>query len=355
MKVLTVVGTRPQFIKAFPVSRVLREDHVEILVHTGQHYDEMLSDVFFEELSIPEPDHHLGVGSDSHAVQTAAMMIELDGLLDEYDPDVVLVYGDTNSTLSGALTASKRDPTVAHVEAGLRSFDLDMPEERNRILTDAISDVLFVPSERARENLRAEGIEEGVHTSGDVTYDALLAVRDRAIEQSTILNEIGFDDGNYVLATVHRAVNTDDPNRLGSILTALVESPLPVVFPAHPRTVDALERERWWDEAREKLHVIEPVGYLDFVRLVDGAERVATDSGGVQKEAFYLNTPCVTLRDRTEWVETVDCGWNVLVGADSDAIHTALSQPFDRSKQPELYGDGNASERIVAALADYHC
>jgi len=353
MKVLTVVGTRPQFIKAFPVSRALRQEHEEILVHTGQHYDEMLSDVFFEELSIPEPDHHLGVGSGTHAVQTAEMMTELDSLIDGLDPDVVLVYGDTNSTLAGALVASKRDAVVAHVEAGLRSFNRDMPEELNRVLTDSISDILFAPGDRARANLAAEGIEDGVFVSGDVMYDALLDIHDRAVERSSILRRLGYDEESYILATVHRAANTDDPDRLRSIVAALADAPHPVVFPAHPRTVSALQREGWWEEATEELHVVDPVGYLDFIRLVDGAERVATDSGGVQKEAFYLDTPCVTLRDETEWVETVDCGWNLLVGADYDEIRAALRQSFDCTEKPRLYGDGSAAGSIATTLAEH--
>ncbi|UIP01469.1 UDP-N-acetylglucosamine 2-epimerase (non-hydrolyzing) (plasmid) [Halobaculum sp. CBA1158] len=351
MRVLTVVGARPQFVKAFPVSRALGGDHEEVLVHTGQHYDDLLSDVFFRELAIPEPDHHLGVGSDGHAAQTAAMMIELDPLVASHSPDVVIVYGDTNSTLAGALVAAKRDVDLAHVEAGLRSFDREMPEEVNRVATDAVSDVLFAPSERAREHLAAENVAGDVHVAGDVTYDALKTVHARALEASTAVSDLGLADGGYVLATVHRAANTDDPDRLRSVLSGLADAPQRVVLPAHPRTTAALERAGIDADALEGVRLVDPVGYLDFVRLIDGAERVATDSGGVQKEAFYLDTPCVTLRDHTEWVETVDAGWNVLVGADRAAIAEALAEPFDGTDRPEPYGDGDAARRIVEALA----
>jgi len=349
-KVLTVVGARPQFIKAFPVSEALRESHEEVLVHTGQHYDEGLSDVFFDELAIPEPDHHLGVGSASHATQTAEMMTGIESLIAEESPDVVLVYGDTNSTLACAIVAAKEDVTLAHVEAGLRSRNWSMPEEVNRVLTDHSSDLLFATSEDAARNLRAEGITEGVHVTGDVMQDAILNARDRAAEHSAMPGELDLSDGEYVLATVHRAGNTDDPDRLDAIMSGLAASPRPVVFPAHPRTVAALEEHGLWGRYADELRFIEPVGYLDFVRLIDGAERVATDSGGVQKEAFYLDTPCVTLRDETEWTETVEAGWNVLVGADEPAIREALSETFEPASNPPLYGDGTAAETIRRVL-----
>ena len=351
MKVLTVVGARPQFVKAFPVSQALRADHEEVLVHTGQHYDEELSDVFFEELPIPVPDYHLGIGSGDHATQTAAAMTALAEVMDQERPDVVLVYGDTNSTLAGALVAAKRPPTLAHVEAGLRSGDWSMPEEVNRVLSDHCSDLLFAPSERALRNLGSEGLSRGVYYSGDVMYDAMRQVEQRAIEHSTILSDLGLVDGEYVLATVHRAGNTDDPERLERIVEGLSTSPLPVVFPIHPRTEEALYEYGLAERAAAALEVVDPVGYLDFVRLLDGAERVATDSGGVQKEAFYLSTPCVTLREETEWIETVDCGWNVLVGADTESIRRELRHDDDRSPRPSLYGDGEAAARVVEVLA----
>ncbi|MFB6164389.1 MAG: non-hydrolyzing UDP-N-acetylglucosamine 2-epimerase [Haloarculaceae archaeon] len=350
MKVCTVVGARPQFVKAFPVSNALSDRHEEVFVHTGQHYDAELSGVFFEELPIPEPDVNLGVGSDTHARQTAAMLTGLDDVLDEHDPDVLLVYGDTNSTLAGALVGAKRDVTVAHVEAGLRSYDRAMPEEVNRVLTDHASGLLFVPSENAAETLADEGITEGVHDTGDVMYDSLLAVRERARDRSAVLDRLGYDDGEYVLATVHRAKNTDDPARLRSIVEGLGDAPLPVILPAHPRTAAALREMDFDGGLPEGIDLADPVGYLDFVRLIDGAERVATDSGGVQKEAFYLGTPCVTLREETEWLETVTCGWNVLVGADAEAISRNLRRAFDCGEQPQPYGDGTAADRIVRAL-----
>ena len=350
MKVLSVVGARPQFVKAFPVSRALRKDHEEVLVHTGQHYDEELSAVFFEELAIPEPDANLGVGSDTHARQTAGVMAGLDDLLAREEPDVIVVYGDTNSTLAAALAATKRDLVLAHVEAGLRSHDSTMPEEINRVLTDHCSDLLFAPTERAVDNLRAEGIATGVHRTGDVMFDAMIAVKARAQERSTILEEIGLVDGEYVLATVHREANTDDSDRLAGIVEGLANAPLPVVLPAHPRTEKALHEHGLYERADEALQIVDPIGYLDFLALLDGAERIATDSGGVQKEAFYLSTPCVTMRDRTEWVETVECGWNVLVGADAERITEELTREWRLSEQPTPYGDGDAASKIVEVL-----
>jgi UDP-N-acetylglucosamine 2-epimerase (non-hydrolysing) len=352
MHVLTVVGARPQFIKAYPVSRALREHHDETLVHTGQHYDELLSDVFFEELDLPTPDYHLDVGSAPHAKQQATMMRRLDDVFADEEPDTVLVYGDTNSTLAAALVAAKRDPSVVHVEAGLRSNNWEMPEEINRVLTDHCSDVCCAPSERAVETLRTEGITEGVFMTGDVMYDAVLAVRDRARERSTVLSELGVEPGEFVLATVHRAANTDDPNRLRSIVDGLVETSRPVVLPAHPRTIAALREHDLYERADEGVHLCDPLGYFEFIRLVETAHRVATDSGGVQKEAFYLETPCVTLRDETEWTETLHCGWNALVGADTDAIVQALEAPFETTEHPPVYGDGNAAARVVDAISE---
>jgi len=353
MKILSIVGARPQFVKAFPVSNALRPDHEEILVHTGQHYDAELSDVFFSELPIPEPDYNLGIGSGTHAEQTGTATMAIDETIRDHDPDAVIVYGDTNSTLAGALAAAKRDPVLVHVESGLRSGDRSMPEETNRVLTDHAADLRCTPSRRADETLATEGITDGVARTGDVMYDALLTVQERALAESTVLDRVGYADGEYVLATVHRAANTDDPARLEAVATALGAAPLPVVFPAHPRTVNALKREGLYADLAAAVDLVDPVGYLDFVRLLDGAERVATDSGGVQKEAFYLETPCVTLRDRTEWVETVDAGWNVLVGADPAAISEALEQDFDTDSKADPYGDGNAAAAIRSAVEAY--
>ncbi|WP_265111806.1 non-hydrolyzing UDP-N-acetylglucosamine 2-epimerase [Halosolutus halophilus] len=351
MQVCSIVGARPQFVKAAVVSRKLRTIGEEILVHTGQHYDEELSDVFFEELAIPEPDYNLGVRSGPHGEQTANMIAALEPVIEDHDPDVLLLYGDTNSTLAGAIVGSKCDVTVAHVEAGLRSDNRDMPEEINRILTDHAADCCFAPSKRAVENLAAEGITKNVYWTGDVMYDAILEARDRSIEGSTILEDLGLDAGEFVLATVHRESNTDVRSNLAAILDGLADAPRPVVFPAHPRTVDRLEEYGLRDHATREFKLIEPLGYLDFVRLLDAAERVATDSGGVQKEAFFVETPCITLRNETEWTETVDSGWNVLVGPDTDRIRAALRADRDPESNVQPYGDGLASPRIVSALA----
>lgn len=353
MKVLSIVGARPQFIKAFAVSRELQKDHEEILVHTGQHYDEELSDVFFDELGIPEPNYNLGVGSDTHGRQTAAMIEGIEEILEIEEPDVILLYGDTNSTLAGAIAASKIAPDVAHVEAGLRSYNREMPEEINRVLTDHASDLLFPPSESAADTLRQEGITEGIHMVGDVMYDTILWARDVAATESDMLDRVGIEEGEFILSTVHRASNTDDPDRLESIVEGLSNAPLPVVLPVHPRTENRLREYGMWDRVTSKLEVIEPVGYLDFVRLLDGSERVATDSGGVQKEAFYLETPCVTMRDETEWIETVESGWNVLVSADQEAIERELRTNRNLSRKSTPYGDGTTAKQVVKVLTNH--
>jgi UDP-GlcNAc3NAcA epimerase len=269
MKVLTVVGARPQFIKAAAVSRELRRNHEEVLIHTGQHYDEELSDVFFEELEIPEPDDNLEVGSDSHGTQTAEMLVGLEDRIEAEDPDAVLVYGDTNSTLAAAIAASKMETDLAHVEAGLRSYNRAMPEEINRVLTDHAADLLFAPSRRAVENLREETVPGSIHNTGDVMHDAVLWARDRAEAHSTILDDLGLEPGEYVLATVHRAGNTDDPDKLAGLLDALADDPREVVLPAHPRTINCMKQYGIHDDAKEKLTLIDPAGYLDFVRLQD--------------------------------------------------------------------------------------
>jgi len=350
MEVLSIVGARPQFIKAFVVSRELRRGHDEILVHTGQHYDEELSDVFFKELGIPEPDHNLGIGSNSHATQTARMMTGLEELVGEYEPDVLLCYGDTNSTLAAAIVASKVEVKLAHVEAGLRSFNRDMPEEMNRILTDHASDILFAPSERAVDNLEAEGITDGVHNVGDVMYDSLLWACEEGTEHLTIHEDLGVGGTEYLLATVHRPRNTDDENRLETIMASLAADPREVVLPAHPRTIDRLERYDLLEMAEAELTLVDPVGYLDFVALQAGAEIIVTDSGGIQKEAFFLDVPCVTLRGETEWPETIEAGGNVLVGADADEIDEALTNPPRSSSDAQPYGDGKAGKKIVRTI-----
>lgn len=352
MRLLSVVGARPQFIKTFAVSRELRLNHEEIMVHTGQHYDEKMSDVFFEELGMPEPDYNLGVGSDSHGRQTAEMLEGIENIFKDEDPDIVLLYGDTNSTLAGAIASSKLDTVVAHVEAGLRSYNREMPEEINRVLTDHASDLLFAPSESAADTLEQEGITEGVHVVGDVMYDAILWAQEVAESESTILEQIGFTAEDFILSTVHRAGNTENQDRLEAILEGLSNAPIPVVLPVHPRTKNRLKQYGMWEYATSVLKIIDPVSYLDFVRLLDASERVATDSGGIQKEAFYLDTPCVTMRNETEWIETVESGWNVLVGSDREAIENALRVNHELNRNPELYGDGTAAEEIVSVITD---
>jgi UDP-GlcNAc3NAcA epimerase len=355
MKLVTVIGARPQFIKAAAVSRLLRAapDTREITVHTGQHYDENMSDVFFQELGIPRPDYHLGVGSGSHGAMTGRMLEKIESVAVAEKPDVLLVYGDTNSTLAGALAAAKLQIPVAHVEAGLRSFNRKMPEEINRVLTDHVSKWLFCPTPVAVENLAREGIADArVALVGDVMYDVTLAVRDRAGG----VERWGVKPGAYILATIHRAENTDDPARLEAVFDGLrqIAREIPVVLPLHPRTRAVLARAGKPAEA-EGLKVIDPVGYLDMTGLERHARLVVTDSGGVQKEAFFHRVPCVTLRDETEWVELVSLGWNRIVPPHSaatvrDGVRAALAGGPGREPPPDLYGGGRAAERIVAAL-----
>jgi len=353
MKIATIVGARPQFIKMAPLSKELDKYFEEVVIHTGQHYDHEMDGIFFEELNIAEPDYNLGVGSGSHGYQTGEMLKKIEDILLEEEPELVIVYGDTNSTIAGALAASKLHIKVAHVEAGLRSFNRDMPEEINRIVTDHISDLLFAPSETAVEHLKNEGVVDNVHLVGDLMYDAILWARDIAKEKSYVLERLSLKENQYILSTVHRPSNTDKKENLESIIKALADAKLPVVLPIHPRTRKRLKEFDLWKTAKEGIKIIDPVGYLDFVRLIDGAERLATDSGGIQKEAFFLDTPCVTVREETEWVETVECGWNVLVGADLEKISDALNQEWvPLPKKPEPYGDGEASKKIVEVLED---
>ena len=353
MKLVSIVGARPQFIKAAVLSRALRRAHQEILVHTGQHYDDGMSAVFFRELAIPEPDVNLGVGSGSHAQQTGEMLAGIEAVLLRERPDAVVVYGDTNSTVAGALAAAKLVLPVAHVEAGLRSFNRAMPEEVNRVVADQLAACLLCPSANAVENLRREGIVSGVHLVGDVMADALLDARVRAVGTSRVLETLALKSGHFLLVTVHRAENTDDLGRLAAIVAALGAlggAGETVVFPAHPRTRKALAS--LGVEPLPRVRIIEPVGYLDMVRLEGAARAILTDSGGVQKEAYWLGVPCVTLRDETEWVETVAHGWNVLAGADTERVVAAVRGLAPPAERPPLYGDGHAAERAAAAIAE---
>lgn len=348
MKVVSVVGARPQFIKAAAVSRILRRQHREILLHTGQHYDDLMSDVFFRELDLPPPDVNLGVGSASHGRQTGEMLIGIERVLLEERPDRVLVYGDTNSTLAGALAAAKLGIPLAHVEAGLRSFNRAMPEEINRIVADRLSDLLFCPTQTAVENLAREGITSGVHWVGDVMYDLLLQSLPLAERRSDILERLGLGPGTYLLATVHRAGNTDVRENLSAIIAGLNAVGETVVFPLHPRTRHALAQ--WGIAPGENVRLIEPVGYLDMLILEKNARLILTDSGGVQKEAYWLGIPCLTLREETEWVETVEAGWNVLVGTSPERIVEAVHTFHPQGERPALFGDGRAGEKIVELL-----
>ena len=350
MKIASVVGARPNFIKLAPVSKELRKEFNEIIIHTGQHYDYEMDKVFFDELGIPEPDYHLGVGSGSHGYQTGEMLKRVEEVLTKEKPDMVLVFGDTNSTLAGALAAVKLHIKVAHVEAGLRSFDKKMPEEINRVLTDHCSDLLFCPTETAVKNLKNEGITKGVYLTGDVMVDALQENIKIAEKKSKILDELDLKPKEYYLATVHRAENTDDFSRLKSIVDAFCEIEN-IVFPCHPRTEKMFKKFNLWDRLQKRVKVIKPVGYFDMLVLEKNARKILTDSGGVQKEAYIFKVPCITLREKTEWVETVEDGWNVLVGAESGKI-VGMANDFEpNGEQRDVFGSGNASERIVEVIS----
>src|SRR5579883_90838 len=352
MKFVSIVGARPQFVKLAPVSRALRRYHEEVIVHTGQHYDERLSGTFFSELGISAPDYNLGVGSGLHGAQTGEILAAIERVLLEVRPNGVIVFGDTNSTLAGALAAVKLHIPVAHVEAGLRSFDRRMPEEVNRVVTDHISARLFCPTKTGQRNLANEGITRGVEIVGDVMYDVLLQVQPRlASHAETLLPQLDLRPGAFVLATVHRPSNTDDPEAMRRIAQALDELAMPVIFPIHPRTRKLTEDYgiAWGKQVR----LLEPIGHLDMLALAQVAHCVATDSGGVQKEAFLLQTPCVTLRDDTEWVETVEYGWNVLVGSNREAIVAAVQRPRPPLPLTNPFGDGHAADHIAKSLCHW--
>jgi UDP-GlcNAc3NAcA epimerase len=362
MKLLTVVGARPQFIKAAMISRAIIAHNQtasagsfieEQILHTGQHYDPNMSEIFFTQLGIPEPAVNLNINGGSHGEMTARMLVRIESEILARQPDMVMIYGDTNSTLAGALAASKLHVPVAHVEAGLRSFNRRMPEEINRVLTDHLASLLFCPTLTAMENLVREGITQGVHHVGDVMYDAALVFADIAAKKSTILKELGLTSGQYLLATVHRAENTDDPERLENILRAFDElsRSFPLVFPVHPRTREKMKNSafRISNSGLQNIRLIDPVSFIDMVQLERNALCILTDSGGIQKEAYFHGVPCVTLRNETEWVETVIAGWNQVVGANAKRISRAVGLAH-KGRGITEYGEGACSEKIVELM-----
>jgi UDP-GlcNAc3NAcA epimerase len=351
MKIISIIGARPQLIKYAPLSKVLRRECKDVLIHTGQHYDYNMNKIFFDELNIPEPDYYLGVGSGTHAYQTGEMLKGIESVLLKEKPIIVIVFGDTNSTLSGALAAAKLGIKVAHVEAGLRSFDKSMPEEINRRITDHCSDLLFCPTRKAVENLRQEGVIDGVYLTGDVMVDALNLNKDIA-EKTNILDSLGVSSKQYLLVTVHRGGNTDVRQNLESIANVLIklgELGETVVFPVHPRTMKQLKTYGLSDRLKKTVMLIEPQGYFEFIKLLNHAKAVLTDSGGIQKEAYILRVPCITLRQNTEWIETVEDGWNVLVGVDTEKTIDLARNIKPGNQYSDVFGKG-ASERISNIL-----
>ncbi|MGN6371452.1 MAG: non-hydrolyzing UDP-N-acetylglucosamine 2-epimerase [Solirubrobacteraceae bacterium] len=353
MKILTVVGNRPQFIKAAAVSGLLRAEHEEFLVHTGQHYDDALSAVFFRELGLERPEAELGIGGGSNTSQTARMLAALEPLIATERPDAVLVYGDTNSTLAGALAAAQVKVPVAHVEAGMRSFDRTMPEELNRVLTDHMSDLLLCASELSASNLRDESAVGTVRVVGDVMVDVALRMQPAARANREVTDAYGVQPGEYLLLTAHRAGNVDDPERLRLLLDVIGALPKPLLFPLHPRTRARLNDAGLFEElaGMPGVQLLDPLGYVEFSALLCQARAIVTDSGGAQKEAYLAGVRCVTLRPNTEWVETVQSGWNTLVDLDAERARAALDAPLP-SERPQLYGDGKAAERCVQAIGE---
>ena len=349
MNVVSIVGNRPQFIKAAPVARALDDLCHHVLVHTGQHYDADLSQIFFEELGLRPADRRIESGSGTHSEQTARMLVGLEPVIEDERPDAVLVYGDTNSTLAGALVAAKLQVPIGHVEAGLRSFDRRMPEELNRMVVDVLADLRFCPSDTAVTNLAAEGITAGVHQVGDVMVDVAQTFAPIAARRSDALTEAGVEPGKYVILTAHRPANTL-PETIPALVEVIEALEMPVVFPVHPRTRAALERAGLLERAAAAARLTSPLGYLDFTALLMSAAVCLTDSGGVQKEAYLHRVPCVTLRDTTEWVETIATGWNRLADLEPAAVTAALASATRPPEHPPLYGDGDAAGRIAAVI-----
>lgn len=354
MRIVTIIGARPQFVKAAMVSLALKEHSQieEIIIHTGQHYSDNMSAVFFRELGIPEPHHNLSIGSMPHGAQTGQMLAAIEELLLNIKPDLMLIYGDTNSTLAGALAASKLHIPIAHIEAGLRSFNRQMPEEINRIVSDHVSDILFCPTEEAMKNANREGLnEEKLHLVGDVMFDAAIHYGNLAEQQSSILSQLQLSPKKYILSTIHRAENTDNPQRLTNLFTALIETAKShnIILPLHPRTKSALLANNLFEQVKQAITLIEPVGFFDMIILEKNASLIVTDSGGVQKEAYFHQVPCITLRDQTEWIELIEADWNILVPATQMANLPSIvrRRMHHEGKKTNLYGAGEASKKIA--------
>lgn len=355
MKIATIVGARPQFIKAVPVSLAFKDLFNEVLIHTGQHYGRQMSGIFFEQLGLEEPEYNLGIGSGPAGWQTGKMLESIERVLAVEKPDLAVVYGDTNSTLAAALAVAKMEVPLAHIEAGLRSYDHTMPEEINRLVADHVSELLFCPTPTAVANLDKEAVRGQIFEVGDVMYDAALYFAEMAENRSTVLEDLGLAPGEYLVATLHRAGNTDNPKNLVTLVESMVESGEAIVFPVHPRTEKSLERQGLIDSlGKSSVRLIPPLGYIDFLKLEKYARKILTDSGGVQKEAYFLGVPCVTMRENTEWVETVKSGRNMVTGLDGDAIVKAIRdfEPVDGEIE-DLYGGGRAAKRIASKILDY--
>ncbi|MDD5552131.1 MAG: UDP-N-acetylglucosamine 2-epimerase (non-hydrolyzing) [Candidatus Pacebacteria bacterium] len=356
MKILIVIGTRPNFVKTAPLVEAIKKYNSKKkkritykIVHTGQHYDYEMSKLFFQELKIPKPDYNLGVGSGSHGFQTARTMEKIEKVIEKEKPDFVIVLGDVNATLAGALVAAKMHIKIGHIEAGMRSFNKRMPEEINRIVTGHVADYHFCSTKTAVLNLKREGIKENVYNVGDIMYDTFLRAVKFASKNSKILEKLNLKKGNYCLATIHRAENTDEKARLKNIVSAFskIEN---LIFPIHPRTKKYLKDYKLWQSLNRKIRIIKPVGYLDMLWLENNAKKILTDSGGVQKEAYFAKVPCLTLRDETEWVETVKGKWNILVGADKDRILKAVERFNPKNTQKKYFGGGDTSKKILEIL-----
>ena len=351
MKIASIIGARPEFIKEAPLAKELRKKHNEIIIHTGQHYNYEMSKIFFTDLDIPEPDYNLGVGSNLHGKQTGDMIIKLEKVLLKEKPNLVLVYGDTNTTVAGALATTKLGISLAHIEAGMRSYDKKMPEEINRVVTDHMSNILFCSTNVAVQNLKKEGIKENIFLVGDVMIDAFKENIVIAEKKSNILDKLNLKKKNYMVATVHRANNTDNKKNLIQIMEAFIQSKEKIIFLVHPRTEKFLKSYKLYKKLKDSnVIVTKPIGYIDMLVLEKNSKKILTDSGGIQKEAYFFKVPCITLRDVTEWVETVNDGWNILTGANKSKIVDAIKNFKSKGKQNEDYGNGNASKNIVEVI-----